>query len=163
MARAKRVGIVWAVYMAVVIAVSAIRPRKVLAIGERRCFDDWCIGAEKVDHSDAANLTRYVVTLKVSSTARRVSQSENGIVVYMTDDQGRRFDPVQDRSAVGLNVRLGPEESVTTKRAFDLPPDARNPGLVIAHEGVGIPMGWLIIGDEGWFRKPAIVRLSDAS
>lgn len=158
----RRLGIVWAAYLGVTIITSAIKPRRALNVGERICYDDWCIGVEHVEHSAATGLNRYVVTLRLSSVARRVSQRENGIVVYLTDDSGRRFDPLSEQSAIGLNVLLGPHESVTTKRTFDAPADLHNPGLVIAHEG-GIPMGWLIIGDEGWFRKPTIVKLTDAT
>jgi len=79
-------------------------------------------------------------------------------VVYLTDHRSRRYDPIPDTSDVPLNVLLGPQESVAATRVFNVPADAREIGLVLAHEG-GFPIGWFIIGYETWFRKPTIVRL----
>jgi hypothetical protein len=47
---------------------------------------------------------------------------------------------------------------VTTVRRFDVPPESRRLGLVYTHEG-GFPIGWLIIGEGGWFQQPPLVRL----
>jgi hypothetical protein len=146
------------VYFSIVVLASVFWPRRVLQVGDQRCFDDWCIAVENTSRQSARGGLHYLITLRLSSTARRVTQRENEVVVYLTDDRGRRYDPVPDRSAVPLNVQLGPQESVTATRSFELPADAREPGLVIAHEG-GFPIGWFIIGYETWFHKPTIVRL----
>ena len=88
-----------------------------------------------------------------------ISQRELNLAVYLSDDGGRRYDPVQNQSDVPFNVLLGPQESAVARRVFDFPSDAHPNGVVIKHEG-GFPIGWFIIGYETWFRKPAIVRLS---
>ena len=95
---------------------------------------------------------------RLSSRARRVSQRENNLAVYMTDARGRRYDPLPDAEAAPLNALLGPGQSVVARRRFALPPDAPRPGVVVTHEG-GFPIGWLIIGYDTWFRKPPIVPL----
>jgi hypothetical protein len=130
------------VYLGIVVLASVFWPQTVLQVGERRCFDDWCLAVENASRQEA----------------RGVTQRENAVVVYLADERGRRYDPIPDPSAVPLNIQLGPQESVAATRSFELPPDAREPGLVIAHEG-GFPIGWFIIGDETWFHKPTIVRL----
>ena len=116
-------------------------PVRVLSIGEDQCSDDWCIAVSKVDRDSSS----YALTLRISSRARRVAQRENGLVVYLTDDAGNRYDPVPDPSAVPLNVKLEPQESVTTTRVFKISPGARDLRFVVGHQG-GFQMGWLIIG-----------------
>jgi hypothetical protein len=146
------------VYLAIVVLGSVFWPRRVLNMGDPRCFDDWCIAAESVSRKPARADISYIVTLRVSSRARRVSQREDGVVVYLTDDRGRRYDPIPDGSAVPLNVLLRPQESIAAARIFEVPAEAHEVGLVIAHEG-GFPIGWFIIGEETWFHKPTMVRL----
>jgi|ERR1700722_3069165 len=146
------------VYLGIIALVSLFGARRVLNVGDPRCFDDWCIAVENVSRKPVHAAISYIVTLRVSSRARGISQRENGVVVYLTDDRGRRYDPTSDSSAVPLDVLLGPLESVQATRVFEVPPNADEVGLVIAHEG-GLPVGWLIIGYETWFRKPTIVRL----
>ena len=92
-----------------------------------------------------------------SSRARRISQRENNLRVYMTDGRDARYDPI-DAAPAPFNVLLGPQESVTVRRTFQVPADAKDIGLVITHQG-GFPIGWFIIGYDTWFRKPALIEL----
>jgi hypothetical protein len=155
----RRWAIGTAVYLGIVALTSVFWPRTVLQVGERQCFDDWCIAVENARRQPADGRTAYLVTFRLSSTARRVSQRELNLAVYLSDDGGRRYDPVQNQSDVPFNVLLGPQESAVAMRVFDFPSDAHPNGVVIKHEG-GFPIGWFIIGYETWFHKPAIVRLS---
>lgn len=154
----RRWGICAAGYLGVVVLSSVFWPRTVLQVGDQRCFDDWCIAVEDSSRQPMPSGVSYTVTLRLSSHARRVSQRENDVVIYLTDHRGRRYDPTSDGSGIPLNTQLEPRESVTATRSFELPADAREPGLIIAHEG-GLPIGWLIIGYETWFHKPTLVRL----
>ena len=88
----------------------------------------------------------------------RITQREHGVVVYLTDASGTRFDPRPDPSDIPISVALGPGDSVDISRTFSLPPGDPPTGLVIAHEG-GFQMGWLMIG-QGPFRRPPIVPLA---
>ena len=153
----RKLGICAGGYLGIVAITSLFWPRTV-QVGDPRCFDDWCIAVESASQRPADRGLSYMVTLRVSSRARRIWQRENDVAVYLTDDRGRRYDPALHESDVPLSVRLGPQESVTVTRVFEVSKDAREPGLVIAHEG-GFPIGWFIIGYETWFHKPTIVRL----
>jgi hypothetical protein len=62
--------------------------------------------------------------LRVYSTARGVSQSAKGAWIYLIDEQGRRYSPNPNPSASSLSVKLGPEQSVSTSRVFEVPADA---------------------------------------
>jgi hypothetical protein len=145
-------------YLGLVVLSSVFWPRTVLEVGDRRCFDDWCIAVENASRQEAQGGVAYQVTLRLSSSALRVTQRENNVVVYLGDQRGRRYDPAPDPSAVAMNVQLAPQETVLTTRSFRVPADARELGLVIDHEG-GFPIGWFILGYETWFHKPTIVRL----
>lgn len=147
-----------AVYMAVVIAVSLMLPRQVIKVGEPLCFDDWCVSVAGFQRAPERNDVRYRVDLRLSSRARRVSQRERNLAVYLTDDHGRRYDPVADNASAPFSVLLAPRESVVVSRSFQVPTGAAGVGVVIAHEG-GFPIGWFIIGYDTWFRKPPIIRL----
>ena len=152
------IGICWGAYIGIVAITSLFLPRQMLHVGATNCFDDWCIAVDNVHRAAANGNISYTVGLRVSSRARRVSQRERNVVVYLTDDRGRRYDPIPQEADIPLSVMLRPQESVETKRVFEVPADA-HVGLVIAHEG-GFPIGWFIIGYETWFRKPAVLPLS---
>lgn len=149
------------VYLGIVVLVSLFWPRRVLQVGEPRCFYEWCIAVEGVHRTPGNAGVSYVVNLRLSSSAR-VAQRNRNVIVYLTDDRGRRYDPAPADAAapaVPIDALLQPGESIEATRVFDLPADAQQVGLVIArHEG-GFPIGWFIIGEEAWFRKPAIVYL----
>jgi hypothetical protein len=151
-------GISLGVYLGIVVVVSLFSPRRIVQMGESRCYDDWCIAVENVRGLPAGTGTSYIATLRLSSRARRVSQRESNLVVYLTDDRDRRYDPISEPGATPLNVLLRPEESVVLTRLFELPRDVHAVGVVIAHQG-GFPIGWFIIGEESWFRKPTVVPL----
>jgi hypothetical protein len=154
----RNLGICAAGYLGIVILASVFLPRTVTQIGDPRCFDDWCITVENAARQPVGGRVAYLVTLRLSSTARRVSQREKSVAVYLTDDAGRRYNPTPQKSDVPFDIQLGPQESVTATRTFEVPADAPKLGLVITHEG-GFPIAWFIIGYETWFRKPALVRL----
>jgi len=147
-----------AAYMAVVIAVSMILPRRVVQMNDPHCFDDWCISVAGFKHAQEDTRVAQTVDLRLSSRARRISQRENHLAVYLIDDRGRRYDPPADASSTPFNVLLGPLESVVVSRRFLAPGDATGVGIVIAHQG-GFPIGWFIIGYDTWFRKPPIAKL----
>jgi hypothetical protein len=144
------------VYLAVVIAVSIVSPRRSIPLKEPQCFDDWRVSVDRVDRTAAGMDVSYAVTLGLSSRARARAQRENGVSVYVVDDQGRRFEPREDPQDVPFNVLLHPGESVNATRRFLLPADARGPGLVIAHER--FPGIFIIGDDQSLFHKPSVIR-----
>jgi hypothetical protein len=146
-----------AAYMAVVIAVSLILPTRRVKAGDPQCFDDWCVSIAGFRRVPQGAHVAYSVDLRLSSRARRVSQRENNLAVYLTDDHGRRYDPVAGNPAAPFSVLLRPQESVVVSRSFLVPAEASEVGAVITHEG-GFPIGWFIIGYDTWFRKPPKIR-----
>ncbi len=149
-----RIGMGVAVYFGIVILVSAVSARREFKVGERQCFDDWCVAVTGVEKKPAGESMSYVVRLALSSKARRISQRERNLVVYLTDADGRRLEPVP--GGAPMDVMLGPEQTVEVTRDFTVPGGARNLGVVVTHEG-GFPIGWLIIDYNTWFRKAPVV------
>jgi hypothetical protein len=162
--RARALGLLktWALgfaaYMAVVAEVSLVLPRRVLAIGEPLCSDDWCLEVTGVETVPAGRAVSYRVGFRVFSRALRVWQREHGVSVYLTGADGRRYAPQPDPEDVPFDVLLGPGQSVSATRTFEVPAALHAPALVIRRES-GFPIGWFIIGYETWFRRPAMVRL----
>jgi len=108
----------------------------------------------------------YLVTVRASSRAQRISQRARDAQVYLLDARGRRYDPAPDAQraldAAGaggqpLDTELPPGGSFTRTVAFDLPADARRVGLVMVH---GLFPGVLVIGGpQSFLHKPTIVIL----
>jgi len=140
-------GIAITAYLSVVLAVSALTPRRVLNLGDPQCSDDWCLAVESALREVTPDHFVYRVTLRLSSRALRVPQRETGLSVYLLDAGGRRYDPLPRVTDVPLDVQLAPGESATAVRVFHVDNAARDLVFVVAHEG-GFPIGWFIIGGQ---------------
>jgi hypothetical protein len=79
-------------YLAVVYVVAVLSSGRVLALDENKCSDDWCIAVSGVREGSDSSARMYDVTFRLSSRARRISQRERGVVVYMRDANGHRYD-----------------------------------------------------------------------
>jgi hypothetical protein len=154
-------GVSAAIYFGIVCIVSAATPPKVLSPGDQQCFDDWCISVERAQRINEPSAISYDVSLKILSRAKRISQRENSVVVYLTDDRWRRFDSIPQNSDVPINTLLGPGESVIAHRIFRLPTDAQGVGAVVTHgDGFFATFpGFLVITENDWFHKPVVTRL----
>jgi hypothetical protein len=153
-------GVCLAIYLAVIVAVSLASPQRVLAVGEDRCYDDWCIAVDDITRFESSVSTQYTVTLRLSNRARRVSQRENGMVVYMRGEEGRRFDSAAEPSDIPFNTLLQFGQAVTATRTFIVTGSSGDLVLVIEHEGSSRFPGMFIIGDDSsLFHKPMILHL----
>lgn len=161
-----------AVYLAVVIIVALLTPQRVFQISATRCFDDWCISVEGAKSVTSVGTNVHpvrgrflLVTLRVSSRARRVRQSEPYTQVYLVDAAGNRYEVVDEHQQafeesngkqLALGTMLDPGGSFTTVRVFDIPPDLPEIGLALRQPGPGL----LVIGDDAsLFHKPSIFRI----
>jgi hypothetical protein len=154
----RRLGLFLGGYLGIVIAVSLASPRRVVPMGEDQCFDDWCIAVVKARHLSKNDSQTCEVTLRVSSRARRVTQRERDVRVYLLDGRGTRYDPIADPAADRFDIPLKPQEAANATRSFELPADARDLFLVVSHEG-WFPSAFIIGDSESLFHKPTVVRL----
>lgn len=147
-------------YVGLIVAVSLLASPRELAFGENRCFDDWCIAVEDVSRTSSATGATYTATLRLSNRARRVSQRENGIVVFLQDASGWRFSAAADPAAAPFSILLEPGQSLTTRRVFEVSNASMPLFLAIAHEGGARFPGVFIIGDDSSIaHPPTLVRL----
>lgn len=156
----RRLGIVAALYICVLLVVSALSPRRLLAIGDDQCSDDWCIAAQTVRRDTTPAEIRYEVAFRLSNRARRVAQRERFVAVYLRDQRDHRYGPVADASAVPFDTLLAPGQALVAIRRFIVPAGAGEVGLVVAREGGGWFPGCCIVGEQGsLFHRRAIVKL----
>jgi hypothetical protein len=135
------------------------KARRVLGMGEDRCFDDWRLAVERGTKASKTGVTQaqevfHIVSLRASSRAHRVTRRAPDATVHLVDSQGRAYDPssvrqnaheVQNGAAKPFGEVLSPGSSFTTARVSDLPMDAKEVGPVVVH---GFWPGWFIIGDS---------------
>ncbi|MGB8267956.1 MAG: hypothetical protein WCE44_16645 [Candidatus Velthaea sp.] len=147
-------GAVLLVYVATVTVVAVCSPQRVFAVGEPRCFDDWCISVTGVRHGSAGT---YTVDFLISSRMRRGPQRERDIVATLIDQDGRTYQARTDANDVPFDTRLDPGQSQAIERTFLISGDARPVALTITHSGIR-PELLIIASDESAFHKRAIVR-----
>jgi hypothetical protein len=173
----RRLGCGAAAYAAVLVAVSLTSRQKILRMGEKQCFDEWCISVERaarqpqVGKPPAVAHARgifCVVTVRVSNAARRKAQRETDVGVCLIDREGHRYDPspqgqlALDATGTGgldLTTKMPPGGSYERTLVFDLPKETADLGLVVIH---GLFPGALIIGDsQSFLHPPTVVRLNN--
>ncbi len=137
-------------YAALLLATARAVPRRIYAVGTRRCFDDWCVatGTVRPVDSPAGGGARWRTVLTVSSVARRVRQRAPDAHVELEDETGRRYPPSTAGRSAGqptLTDELEPGEMIAVPLVFDLPPGAVPAGLILHHGDVP---GFMIIGSE---------------
>jgi hypothetical protein len=161
-----------AAYMLVLLGFSVVEPQKEVPLGSPQCFDDWCLTTERASRHDAIGTTRAsgtfcIVTVRVSSRARRRSQRETDVRISLIDDRGRRFDVspagqqrLEQQGLAGkpLTSFVGAGGSFESRLAFDVPRDARQ--LNLEKSSWAWFPGRLIINDpQSWLHRPAVVPL----
>ncbi len=177
--RARRVLLVLGsfivLYAAVLLSVSLLSPQRVFAMHQDRCFDDWCISVERVMQQSSVDVaptvvrahgTFYLVTVRISSHARAITQRALDVQIYLLDVKGQHYDPAspgqQALDAMGqggrpLDSELAPGGSFTRTIVFDLPKSSSHLALGVTH---GLFPDVLVIGSEQSFlHKPTIILL----
>jgi hypothetical protein len=164
------------IYAIALVGVAALSPQRSLPMGQARCFDDWCItvaqavrqptldaGAMEV----AARGSFLVVTVRVTSQAKRVSQRELGAYLSLVDGAARRYDvsPAGQRAldAAGqsgqpLDTLIAPGGSFTHVVVFDTPADASQCALVVTHSA--FPGAFIIGDDQSLLHRPTLLQVS---
>jgi hypothetical protein len=146
-----------ALYLGASVAVAYAASQRVIAVGEPWCFDDWCLTVENAKRTEGI----YNVDLRISSQAKRVAQRAQGAWIYLRDENDRHYEAMPDPAEVPLDVLLQPGESAGARRAFQVPANVHELGLVTGHGGppCGL-MSLVIIGQGGClFHKQTMIRL----
>lgn len=161
-----------AAYAALLIVTSLASSERTLALGETKRFCGFyldChmgVAVERVETTSRigegsnalqAGGTFYIVTVRVSSDARRVPLDLERPRAVLVDVEGYQYERVHDAedrlasdsAPVDLEVRVEAGESFTRKLVFDVPRGVREPRLHVT-EGSAIEraLELAIIGDE---------------
>jgi hypothetical protein len=158
-----RWGIGASVYLTISVAVSLLRPARIIELGQDWCFDDWCIAVEAVRHAPAPNGTDVVYTtdIRIDNDARS-PEAVRGFWVYVRDADDRRFGPTPGTWQEVVATPVPPHGSARTLLDFVVPQGVRPTGFVTGHGGGagGILPSLLEIGQGGWlFHEPNMIRL----
>lgn len=157
---ARLIGIGVVVYGVALVIVSEISPSRELALGQDRCYDDWCIAVVEAGPQNGDAGDAYAVTFQLTNRAQRVAQREQGLVVYLLDQADRHYEARDVGDEPPFDVRLRPNEHLRTTRRFDVPASVGPFRLAIVHEGWAAGPGLFIIGDDSsWLHQPTIVVL----
>jgi hypothetical protein len=161
-------------YMVALAAVNAASTPRVLAPGEREAFCgaylDCHVGlaVASAEQARVGDRDVHVITLSLSSDARRATLTPPPLALRVEDENGRQYgrDPVAERE-LGLHPELkGPlpaGASRTTRVAFTVPRDAH---VVRLRARVSDPLAraveGLLIGDPDGLLHAPVVHVVDA-
>lgn len=99
------------------------------------------------------------VEFEISSRARRITQRERFVAVYLRDGDGHRCDPTGAADQPPFDTPLRPRQSLSTHRIFVVPDDVHVLGVVVTREGDLAFPRCCVIG-EGPLHKPPLTPLT---
>ena len=159
---ARRWAICAFVYVSVSLTVSAARPQRSIGVGDRWCFDDWCLSVDRVRRQPSGAEVVYVLNLQAYNTARRAQRALHPWM-FLRDATDRHFAPDGNEWIADVEASIPPHESHRFDVMFHVPADARQLAFVTNH-GSGTPCmllpSILIIGQgRCLFHKYDSIRL----
>jgi hypothetical protein len=152
-------------YIAATIVAARLAPQRVIDIGSSYCMDIWCIGVERVRAVPRGQDVLYKVDVRIFSDGNSVRTSARGANVYLLDEQGRRYELMNDPSVPPVDTPLDPRQSVETTLTFAVAPDARQLFLPCSYHHIGDEPSapfWvrLYFGSEaGYMHKRTMLRV----
>ena len=131
------------IYLAIVLATKFGQPILMLSEGESFFDGDWRLTVENASPQND-RLTEYEISFRLSNLGTRKSIREMGVVAYVLDEKGKRYDAVPDRLVPPFDIPMPPGKSLRTSRRFYVPHNAGRLELVITRPGFS--WRWFVIG-----------------
>jgi hypothetical protein len=148
--RAARVcALIIASYLGVIVMNSLLTPRKIVSVGDRYCWDIWCMSVQNVSATPNGSNTLYTAQVRISTDSNHAQSVPVGMAkqfLYIRDEQGRRFPILQDSSLKEADVTLEPGESVASSVAFLAP--ANEAKLYLSGDIGALPWERLYLGSD---------------
>lgn len=169
---ARRWAIFAGVYCAALLVTSMLQPRAVVALGEPRCFDEWCVAVDGATRRASIGGSRargdyVIVSTRILNRGRGRRQRERDVYALLRDEHGATRRQTVDGQAALIRSTGGASQltdsidagaSERVELVFDVPSDAQSFQFMVAH--AWFPHA-LIIGDaESVFHRPAVVELT---
>ena len=159
-------------YCGALLVTSALQPRDVVAVGQPRCFDEWCLAVDGARRQGVIGGARargdyVIVSTRILNRGRGRRQRERDVYALLRDERGDVYRQSQEGEAAlmrstGVAAQLtdsidaGASERV--ELVFDVPKEGQSYEFIAAH--AWFPHA-LIIGDpESLFHRPTVVLLA---
>ena len=136
-----RWGVCAAAYLVVSLGASAMRPERSIGLGERWCFDEWCVSVDRISQRSAPVGTIYTLDLQAYNAGRRPQRALYPWM-FVRDADGRRYLPETKDWVASVEASIAPHESHRFPVDFLVSADARQLGFVTNHGG-GAPCNLL--------------------
>jgi hypothetical protein len=158
----------WAVaaliYVTMSLAYSALRPRRVVAVGQDWCFDDLCFGVDAVSRTNQPDGEHAMLTTQLHIyNAARSPEAARGFWAYVRDDHDTRYRPQPGSWQEAVVSRVQPRGFVRTTMTFEVPRNVRGLGFITGHGGVSpcalLPSVLEIGQGACLFGRPDVIRL----
>jgi hypothetical protein len=134
--QARRVLTRWSLgaflYVIGALVVGAARPERSIGLGERGCFDDWCVGVNRVALRDAPPGVVYTLDLESSNEARR-AEGARYPWMFVRDERGHQYLPNGSEWAAAIEAQIPAHGSKRFSVEFTVPHDARHLAFVTGH------------------------------
>jgi hypothetical protein len=128
-----------AIYLATSLAVSAFRPRHIVALGQDWCFDDLCFSVDDVTRAEQADgHGLFTMQLQIHNAARS-PEAARGFWAYLRDEQDTRYEPRPGAWQDVISKPVPPHGFTRTAMTFDVAGHPRELGFVTGHGGISIP------------------------
>jgi hypothetical protein len=117
-------GAMIALYAAMLFAGSMVSRERHVPLGTVLCFDDWCVRV--ADIKGSVSTTDRVVTadVRVSSDAKRVTQSGSNPQIFFIDNHGTWYATRTDPALPTMSRSIAPGESFLTRVNAHVPAHA---------------------------------------
>jgi hypothetical protein len=141
-----------------------LAPQTIVRRGDSYCADIWCIGVTDVRSAARDQDVLYKVDVRIFSDAGSGGKIHGKTILYLVNDQGRRFPLIPDPSVIPFNRELAPQEGIDTTLTFAAPAGARPlylTGVPTEQHSllVRVFTGELLAGRFSFMRKPALLRV----
>jgi hypothetical protein len=143
------------IYVATICIVSLSSTRKVKALGEPDCSDDWCMSPVKASFRESM----VAVEFRVWSRAKRVTQREHGVNPFLVDERGERYASVESNGPP-FDRAVAPDEQFTTVRSYRVRPEAATVDLIL-RDGFG-PDAFVVGASQSLLHPRTVYRLRPA-
>jgi hypothetical protein len=129
-------------------------------------MDIWCIGIQGVSRTPREQDVLFKIDVRIFSDANTVKTSAKGASVYLVDERGRRFQLIDEFSAIPFDTPLNPGQSIDTSLTFAVAADAQHLFLPTSYHHIGdegpLPF-WVKLyfgGEANYLHKRTLLRVS---
>lgn len=155
-------GVVWLLYIVLVLAISLSSHPRVLTKGQEQCFGTLCFTVVRTEEIPGylANEGEQVlrVAIQVTNHSHHERKGDKTLQAYLVDSQGRIWNQGLGLEGVRLSTTVLPGDSVMSEPVFKIPKDATDLRLVLTH-GHQLPY-LLLLGDrDSLLHSPVYVQL----